>query len=249
MEISQTAIGLLYLYGTLLGASLGLFYDLLRVTRIFLGVHYSRSVSGRLQTIKLPLLPPYREHEESQALGVVVLIEDLLFSILCGISLILLFYECNDGMIRFPVFFAFFAGFFLYRMTLGRLVMLVSEFAAFLIESAVRYVWYFLSYPFRMAGKFLCHLGKQFARKMRSDLLHRLRVRYDRSELRKLEQGYGMFPGPLKQKRGKTNENRKKDPVQPFHGVKDLSRDPRPAFDRRIRNKRHEVQPASGRRA
>ena len=248
MEISQTAIGLLYLYGALLGAGAGLFYDFLRITRIFFGVHYSRSASEQLKKIKLPILPPYREHEENAALGVVVFLEDFFFCILCGVALAILFYECNDGKIRLPIIGVFAAGFFLYRTTLGRIVMLLSEFAAFLLESAARYLIYFLSYPFRALGKILYRLGKQLTMKTQSYLRHCLRVRFYRCELRKIEQGKGLFPGTPKQKRGKTDENRKKSPVQSFYGAQDFLGDSRPAFDRRIRNKRHEIQPASGRR-
>lgn len=248
MEISQTAIGLLYLYGTLLGAGAGLFYDFLRITRIFLGVHYSRSAIQQLQKIRLPILAPYHEHEENAALGVVIFLEDFFFCILSGIALTILFYECNDGKIRLPVFATFALGFFLYRATLGRLVMLLSEYAAFFLESAVRYLFYFLFYPFRTLGKLLYRLGKRLILKIQSDLWHHSRIRFYKSELRDLKQGKGLFPPSPKQKRGKTNEKRKKDPIQSFHGAQNFLSDPCSAFCRRVRNKRHEVQSASGRR-
>ena len=109
-----------------MGVGAGLFYDLLRVTRIFLGVHYSRSLSERVRQWKLPLLSPYKEHDESPALGAVIFLEDLLFCILCGVAMAILYYETNDGKIRPLAAVASVAGFFLYRMTLGRLFLWIS---------------------------------------------------------------------------------------------------------------------------
>ncbi|MBQ7334900.1 MAG: spore cortex biosynthesis protein YabQ [Clostridia bacterium] len=155
MSISQSALAWLYLYALILGMCLGAIYDLLRITRVFLGVHYSRRAAKRLQEIRLPFLSPYRKKKENRALGIVVFFEDLFFCIFAGIAMILLFYIQNNGKIRFPAFLCAGAGILLYRATLGRLVMLFSEVIAFVIETAVRYTVFFLLYPVRKLAKFI----------------------------------------------------------------------------------------------
>lgn len=253
MHLSQTAVGFLYLCAALLGAAFGLFYDLLRLSRIFLGVHYSRPLSEKLQGLKLPLLSPRREHEESPALGVVIFLQDFFFGILFGVALSILYYELNDGKIR-PFALVFCAiGFFLYRLTLGKLFLLFSEAVAFVFESALRYLWYFLSYPLKAAGKLLCRVLKKITLHIQSCLRRFARVRFYKKEVRKLEAGRGLFPGPglphTKKKRGKTNGNRKKAPLQSVAFDKNFPLHSRSAFGRRLRDKRHEVQPLAGRKA
>ena len=151
MDISQSSLALLYLYALIMGGALGALYDAFRITRVFLGVHYSRRAARRLQELRLPFLKPYKRRRESRALGVVIFFEDLIFCLLAGILLILLLYEANNGKFRFPVILCAGAGFLLYRGTLGRLVMLFSEVIAFLIETAVRYLLFFLLFPLRVA--------------------------------------------------------------------------------------------------
>ena len=155
MDISQSDLAWLYLYAMMLGLLLGAFYDVFRITRVFLGVHYSRRTARNLQDIHLPLLPPHKKKKESRALGLVVFFEDLLFCLMVGISLIVLFYVANNGKFRFPVLICVGAGFLLYRGTLGRLVMLFSEVIAFAIETAVRYALFFLLFPIRALCAFL----------------------------------------------------------------------------------------------
>ena len=150
MELSQSSLAWLYLCAFLLGIGLGAFYDIFRITRVFLGVHYSRRAANRLTEIQLPLLKPRKKRGESRALGMIVFLEDLLFCLLTGIAFILLFYELNHGKFRLIAVICAGTGFLLYRGTIGRLVMLFSELIAFVLESAVRYAVFFLIYPARL---------------------------------------------------------------------------------------------------
>ena len=153
MNISQSALAWLYVYALLLGVVLAAVYDLLRITRVFLGVHYSRRAAKRLQGIQLPFLKPYQRRTERRALGIVVFFEDLLFCVFAAVAMILLFYQANNGNFRFPTLLAAGAGFLLYRGTVGRLVMLFSEVIAFFIETCVRYLLFFSTLPFRFLAR------------------------------------------------------------------------------------------------
>lgn len=170
MDISQSALAWLYLYALLLGMGLGAFYDVFRITRVFLGVHYSRRTARRLQELRLPFLTPHKKHTESRALGIVVFLEDLFFCVFTGIALVLLFYAANNGKFRFPVLLCAGVGFLLYRGTIGRPVMLFSEVIAFLIETAIRYIVFFLLFPLRI-------LGRWVRKRIRKTVDHTVRIR------------------------------------------------------------------------
>ena len=152
MEISQFVLARLYLLSGVLGVGLGVFYDLLRITRVFLGVQYSLRATKKLQAMHFPLLKERKKRTESPFLGTVIFFEDLLFGLLCGVSMVLLLYGANNGNFRFPTVICAGAGFFLYRGTVGKLVMLFSEVIAFFIEIFIRYICYFISFPFRWIG-------------------------------------------------------------------------------------------------
>lgn len=155
MEISQVSLAWLYFYALLLGITAGFLYDLLRITRVFLGVHYSRRAAKRIRDFQLPLLEKRNRRGESHALGTVVFIEDLIFCLVVGVAMILLFYGANSGRIRMLAFVAAGAGFLFYRATAGRLMMVFSEVIAFCVETAVRYALFFLLYPIKFTLKFL----------------------------------------------------------------------------------------------
>ena len=188
MGVSQSALGVLYLYAFFLGVLLGAVYDVLRITRVFLGVHYSYRMADRLRNLRLPLLPSCAKRRESRALGIVVFVEDLLFCLLAGVLLVLLFYEKNHGIFRFPVFLCAGGGFLLYRVTVGRGVMLFSQVIAFGIECAVRYLLFFLAYPWIR----LMRMGKRLLQKLiavwKEKRKRRLRVRFTKWEYQRLPQ-------------------------------------------------------------
>ncbi len=161
MGSTQTVLAQLWLYAFLLGVGLGAVYDAFRITRVFLGVSYTKAASERLQRIRLPYLAPRPPRRTSRVLGAVVFFEDLLFALIGGVAMILLFYQINNGKIRFPAFFLAALGFFLYRITLGRVVMLASQAIAFGIEVLVRYAVFFITLPFRWIGKQISKLCKR----------------------------------------------------------------------------------------
>ncbi len=242
MQISQGAIAALYLYAVLLGLALGALYDLLRITRVFLGVHYSRRLSKRFRSIRFPLISPLSEHKESRALGAVIFIEDFIFCLFSGLALILLFYQSNYGKIRIPALFCAGGGFLLYRITLGRLVMLFSEAIAFAIEILFRYLGYFCFYPIRMAIRFLSKLGRAICQSIKNNWYRRARIRYTANEMfRARSLASSMIPKedripphPLKGKQIDKRNKRNKKAVQPASVDQDRIGGHRAFFHRHI---------------
>lgn len=202
MEISQTALVLLYCYAFLLGLFLGAVYDCFRITRIFFGVHYSRSTAKRLRTCTLPLLKPKKERPHKKGLGILMFFEDLLFSLLAGSSLVLLLYEQNNGKFRFLVVVFLLLGFVIYRETLGRMVMLFSEGIAFVCETALRYLFFFLGLPIRfVCGRLARFFAKLYRKCKENRLKHRRKARTAQEKKNISVNGCGLLPSADRTKR------------------------------------------------
>ena len=150
MNLSQSSIAVLYLASLFLGAALGLFYDGLRMVRILFGEHFSRRAVEMLRKRNLPeSRPKPRSPRKRNAASVFLFLGDFLFCILAAVSLILLFYECNNGIIRPLAVLCSAVGFFLYRATLGKIVMLFSEVIVFAVRYAVGKLIFWVLFPTR----------------------------------------------------------------------------------------------------
>ena len=198
MEISQWGLARLYGYALILGCVLGAAYDILRITRIFFGIHYSQRAIKRKLCVRLPLLKSCTERKKHRALGVVIFLEDFVFCVFSAVALILLFYVANNGKIRYLAFLVTGAGFLFYRITLGKFVMLCSEIIAFFVEISVRYFFFFLFFPGRFACKQLWRITCSICLYAKKKQAQRCRVRFTAKELQRNDQNAcGLIPENL----------------------------------------------------
>ena len=182
MDLSQSSVAALYLMSFLLGAALGLFYDGLRMVRILFGEHFSRRAVEMLQKRNLPgSRPKQRSPRKRNAALVFLFLGDFLFCILAAVSLILLFYERNSGIVRPLAILCSAVGFFLYRATLGKLVMLFSEVIVFAVRYAVGQLIFWMLFPIRKLGGMLRRRMKQILEDRREKNRKRQRKRYTAS--------------------------------------------------------------------
>lgn len=217
MGASQSAVARLYFCALLLGGVCGLFYDFLRISRILLGARYSASCENRFQNLTLPFIGnrPRRKHE--RLLGAVIFIEDFFFCLFSGIAMILLFYEVTNGEIRYAAFLFAALGFIVYRFTLGKPMMFLSETLAFLAESVVRYAIWFALLPLRygfglLKQAYCAHRKKKLARERKAYTEKMMKtVGYPTTEQRKRKERHGV--------------KGKKEAVQSESSREDLSRD------------------------
>lgn len=98
MEIDYSLHFILFFASIISGAFLGLVYDIFRVSRMF-----------------------FLKNK------IVILFEDLLFCLICSISLILIFYNYSNGKMRFYAFVGAIGGFCAYYFTLGKFTKSVCE--------------------------------------------------------------------------------------------------------------------------
>ena len=243
MEISQVALARLYLLALVVGGLLGVIYDVLRISRVFLGVQYSRRATERLKRLRLPLIKGISNRRESPILGTVIFFEDLLFGILCGIAMILLFYGANNGNVRLLAVPITLVGFFLYRQTIGRAVMLFSEVIAFFAETILRYAVFFLLFPFRWTTR---KIGRGISVAVTAACnreRRRRRQRYTTLVERQTNTACGMISqGKGRLKRGRRYGEKNEKAIQLEHSDASISCGHRGGLSGRVRKQRHEIQ-------
>lgn len=141
-------------FALLLGVFLGALYDLFRVTRVFIGVRYSKTLI-KLWDKKLPLIGVHRfgrgKNITDKIKGAVISVEDILFFVLSGCIVSVFIYRYCYGILRWYVFFGAILGFAAYYVTVGRVVLTVAEFIMFLVVTFAKYVFFFTARPIILA--------------------------------------------------------------------------------------------------
>lgn len=162
MEISPIRLFYLLLSSFFLGVGMGFFYDIHRMIRISFGIRYSKTAPPEIFRRPLPILGrPLRELRQGKGkrgfLSVLIFFQDLLWFCSAGVGIVILNYAFNDGRFRIYTVVALLIGFLIYYFTLGKLVMILSEWIVFLLRSAFLIFFFILSRPF---VKFFCFLWK-----------------------------------------------------------------------------------------
>jgi hypothetical protein len=207
MEISQIALARLSFVAFLLGIALGILYDLIRT---LIGANRCTHNSDLFQSIRA-VKKFYRKRvkkTQSKRFAVIVFLSDFIFCILVAISIILLFYQGNNGKWRFPIVLCILCGAFLYRTLLSKCVLLIAETACTFLIGTVRLLCFVVLFPFAWSIKTV-------TRKIRSGLLllslkreQQKRGRYTRALYRAIEyNALGMIN--VKHRKTERNENGK----------------------------------------
>jgi len=192
-----------------------LLYDGFRIARIFLGEHFS-GVASRFENVNLPLIgAPRKPRRRKRLRAVFIFIGDFLFCMIASVTLILLFYQMNHGKLRFMTFVLAGAGFYLYRFTVGKLIMLCSETIAFVLQTGVRYVCFFVLFPWKWTVRKLLNLIKVIIKKRSDRKMKRARVRYTAQQMAQLESVTSSVLLGEEKKKGVRYRGGKKEAIQP----------------------------------
>lgn len=141
--LSQLALARLYAASLFLGIALGMLYDLFRIRRIaFRHLMMKRAgASDRRPMLSAQLL---------------VHIEDALFGVTAGVATAILYFAFSMGQVRIMAMLGEGAGFILYRLTLGKLVMACADailrFLAAVFKVIVRLL---ILPPLRVLGRMI----------------------------------------------------------------------------------------------
>lgn len=183
MEISQTQYLYIILYSLIIGFSLGIIYDIFRIRRIAFNTREIKNGSKRA----------FIE-------GIVIFFEDIAFSIFTGLALTVFIFHANEGKIRwFSIIFAA-VGFFIYYFTLGKLVMMFSEFIIRCIRIFISFVVHrilipcvlFLSFILLKMLHFIVYLLNKFAVLFDKITVKRYTKKQIRTYLKSASEGFGL---------------------------------------------------------
>lgn len=111
MMTSQKLLGYMLLAAIAVGGLLGVWYDVLRLSRLLLGWDVPTALHRAGKGRRAVALVGY----------VLRFAEDVIFGLSCTLALILLLYYTNDGRFRFLALLGMAAGYLAYRLTFGRL--------------------------------------------------------------------------------------------------------------------------------
>lgn len=195
MEISPYLLAKMLAYSFLLGICLGVLYDAFRVFRIFSATGTFEHGKNNYDGVRLRLPPPIRgvfgesvkpllspcSQSRGRARGVLcgilLFFEDILFFTVCGCAISVLIYYTNDGSFRLMAVVGVFAGFLLYYLTVGRLVMSVAHFICFVLRAVLTYVILALITP----SAYLLRGVRRVLKRVRGVYIRQRNKKYDRA--------------------------------------------------------------------
>lgn len=200
MEISPYLLAKMLAYSFLLGAGLGVLYDVFRIFRLFSATESALAHDGNgYDGASLYLPPPMsgvfgkrvkpffmpalgsRSRAWRVICGILLFFEDILFFTVCGCSISVLIYYTNDGKFRLMAVVGVFVGFLLYYLTVGRLVLSAARFICFAVRAVLTYVILAFVTPFAYLLKAVRSAVIRTAGKIRAVYIRKKNKKYDRS--------------------------------------------------------------------
>lgn len=212
MELSQIGIARLYLFALILGAALGFFFDLLRLPHRF--AQQSLDFGKRKPAISL--------RKRRVVAFVIVFLEDFLFCVVAAVSLILLFYEVNNGKVRPFAFFAAGIGFVVYRLTLAKPLRRLTERASRWIIRTMQSVLRTLLKPLRRVYRVVKGMIGKRLETLRAKTDRQKRKRHTAKMFALVETtAAGLLPNDCVLSMKKQISERRKDKRKKYHGRKE----------------------------
>jgi hypothetical protein len=156
MEVSQNALAWMLCCSLLCGMALGLCYDVFRLTRMSMGTDLPQAAILLQQRLLLPerlrlfstQSVSRRPRKDRKALKyIVLLVEDVIFCLICGVTIALLLYQTNDGQFRLSAVVVMLGGLAIYLLTIGRLIRIFSGVIVVIIRSALIWMLAIVAFP------------------------------------------------------------------------------------------------------
>ncbi len=155
MNIDMMIIFRALLYAFLLGVFFCVAYDLLRLTRVMMGVSYAKD-NGRaafIYKIKFPLIGYYKKNNnklKTAFVNTVIFIEDLIYFSFLGIAFSVFVFYANEGKIRISLLISAILGFLVYFNTFGRLFVSFFEIIANFLKIFIKIFVFSIAFPIKI---------------------------------------------------------------------------------------------------
>ena len=173
--LSETEALFLLGYSLIVGAILGVIWDLFRVTRI---AAFGRKKRQNAVFIPLPsdkseltrILSIDTSEKHSNIAHIGVFLSDLGFCIFSAICVILMLFHASDGVIRGFAFAGAFIGFVIYYFTVGKLTVIFSDAIIKIIKKLLRFVLSLTLLPLIRLAKAIVKKLLSTIKKIRNDV-------------------------------------------------------------------------------
>lgn len=181
IDLTQKELASLLLRAILLGASLGIFYDGIRFVKAFFFVNY---IKGGEQP---------RGLKKAVAL-IVTFITDVIFWLVVAVTSILLLYSVG-GVFRGMIYPAMLAGFLLYCLTVGRLVLKLSVRLTKAIKSILLWMLRLLCRPIFCLWRAIISLYHLTIGRFLGTIKSKIKVARERQKAPQCEEAVALPPG------------------------------------------------------
>ena len=198
MEVSQNALAWMLCCSLMCGMALGFCYDVFRLTRMSMGADLPQAAILLQQRLLLPerlrlfstQSVSRRPRKDRKALKyIVLLVEDVIFCLICGVTIALLLYQTNDGQFRLSAVVVMLGGLAIYLLTIGRLIRIFSGVIVVIIRSALIWILAIVAYPISVLIRLLMRLTAPLRQRLKHlafGALHTLKQKLQRRKQARL---------------------------------------------------------------
>ncbi len=150
MPVSMTMLLRASLYAVILGILFGAAYDVIRISRVFLGVS-TYGEKARFNRIYNNTFKDMLDFKRISILdGVFVFTGDLIYSLFVTVSFVLFLFAFNYGIFRWFILVCSVLGFFAYYFTVGKLIIYFSKELSDLIKLIVNLIIFVVLQPLKL---------------------------------------------------------------------------------------------------
>ena len=186
MEISPLTLSLLLWFSFLFGICVGIVNDINRIVRVFFGVRYTKIKFDKLYVFLKIKQEEKVKPKKNIYLNILIFIQDIFLCLFASAGIILLNYYFNDGRFRLFTILAMLFSSTLYYLTVGKLVMLISEPIMLLIKTAVTFICRIVFLPIRLVCKWVYIMIKNTFYKTKKHIAKMMNIRYNKREEERL---------------------------------------------------------------
>lgn len=153
MEVSIKYQLITALLSIILGAFIGLIYDMFKIFRILSGLEFSNKLQNKISSLKLPIIKQLRVNKNNKFSNAkrysLYLLWDLLFFIVIIPIVQIFVYATSSGIVRWYIFIGAFLGFLIYYFTLSKLIAPIYEYILLGFKIIFAYAFYFIRLPLK----------------------------------------------------------------------------------------------------
>jgi len=145
------------LWMLLSGGLCGVQYDIICILRVVMRLASYSPLTGRLDSLDLPGIRAYTAHRttvwSASVRSFFIAAGDLLFAVTAACTFSILLSHAFYGIVRWFCLLAAVIGYVVYRCTIGRAVLYISEILAGILRIICRYIAWILMLPIRLILK------------------------------------------------------------------------------------------------